>query len=206
MPKNKHFDGEAFITETNKNLKRLFFKMDVLNNEAKKAQIDAAVQFYAGKMGDVSSPAQIASIIYSEYAIKHFKGSVLKGYSALWSSARSAFRGVAALPVVIAVTAVITPVVLASIAIILLTAVVFAVLAVGGLFYLFAGLVGLSVNTISAMAFVGVGLMALGTTLFFARPIKNLIKSCNYLISVPIFALSICVRQYSRSKRIHLTR
>jgi len=205
MIKNKEFDKEGFLRRTNHAVERLFKSSRVLNVESEKARINNAVEFYIDKMGTVSSPTQVSSIVYSEYAIKHFKGSVAKGYSALWNSVYSAFRGGVAFPIAVVVGTVVSVFVLVCIALLALLVIVLAMLAGGGLLYLFAGVIGLPANTASAMAFAGVGLMALGAFLFFVNPAKKLFKASNRFVSIPIFALSICVRQYARSKRVHLT-
>ena len=207
MKKDKNtFDRDSFVRETDKSLGRLFHNKGVLTQDEEKNRIDNAVQFYADKMGEKSSPTQIAAIIYSEYAINHFQGSVARGYSALWNSVHAAFRGLLAFLIAVVVGVVATVFVLLCVALLLFSAVALIAVAVIGAFYLLIGFMGITANAASAMAFGGVGLIAAGVFLVFTKPFLRLFKRSGKYISIPIFALSICVRQYARSKRIHLVK
>jgi len=203
--KPKEFNKEEFTAQVNKHLGRLFHNQNVLNDDTKKARIDDAIEFYVERMGKTSSPTQIGAIIYSEYAINNYRGSVAKGISALWNSIYAAYKGIGALPLAFFMGLVVLVFTIASLALIAATIFAFILLAAGGLFYIFIGFVGLSVHVATSLAFTGIGLIIAGVVLLFINYAKLFVTKSLKLISIPIFALSICVRQYARSKRVKYT-
>jgi hypothetical protein len=206
IPKYKiKYDRTATEERVNRNLKRLFHNRGVLNNADGKAHVEASVKFYLDKFGERSNSTQIAAIIYSEHAIKHFRGSVAGGCSALWNSVYAAYRGIPAVITSLVVAGLAAVFIAACASVLLFISVLVVLFAAAGLLYVTAGVMGLGAHFASALAFTGVGLASLGVFLLFIKPIISLVRICNYYISIPIFALSICVRQIAREKRQRFT-
>ena len=128
---------------------------------------------------ELGSPAQVASKILADYAIKDLDehpSSAKKGLLAIWIIILGIFATPIALPIMLAVVAVIFAfVLLCGSLVVAAIAILFSII-LGGIGSLIGGVAILTQHIPTALFFIGLGLIALGIGLLVFSPVMNLIK------------------------------
>ena len=128
---------------------------------------------------ELGSPAQVASKILADYAIKDLDehpGSTKKGLLAIWIIILGIFAAPIALPIMLAVVAVIFAFVLLCGSLVIAAIAILFSLILGGVGSLIGGVAVLTQHIPTALFFIGLGLIALGIGLLVFSPVMNLIK------------------------------
>ncbi|WP_042351785.1 DUF1700 domain-containing protein [Bacillus massiliigorillae] len=164
-------------------------------------EVEAALEYYneyfdeAGEenvqqvIKELGSPAQVASKILADYAIKDLDShpeSTKKGFSAIWIIILAILASPIALPLVIAVGALIFAFVLLFISLAFAGFALTISLIIAGIASVVAGVAVLAQHIPTAIFFIGIGLTATGIGILIFSPVISLIKKGSRAIALSL--------------------
>ena len=170
--------------------------LEQLRNRLNKLPADeanAAVSFYeeyfdeAGSeneqtvIQELGTPAKIASQIMAEYVVKESKTTyktAKKGFSTFWVVILAVFASPIALPIAIAVVAVIFSVLVSVISVLFAIGVTGIALMGAGFVHVVAGIMVIMQSLPTALFFIGAGLFSIGAGFFIMKAMYLLTKVC----------------------------
>lgn len=142
---------------------------------------DAGMENEQSVISELRSPANVASEIIADFAIKDMKASepsAKKGLSTVWLIIIAIFASPIALPLAFAVVMVIFAVIICIFAFLLSFGVVGIALAAVGIASILSGLILMISDFATSIFFMGVGLLSIGLGIILTILVINLSKKC----------------------------
>ncbi|MEH7521832.1 DUF1700 domain-containing protein [Bacillus sp. JJ1503] len=178
---------EAYLRELQRKLRKLPHE-----------EVNAALDYYseyfdeAGEentqnvIGKLGSPAQVASQILADYAVKGLdteSESAKKGFSAIWFIILAILASPIALPLLISVFALVFSAVIVCVAFIFTFFVTIAALTLSGIVSIVAGFSVIGQHWQTSLFFVGTGLIASGIGILLFSPLVSVTKSMSLALA-----------------------